>query len=438
VVFTSESSGMAGTPTPGVPPPPNPNPTNPVPPFPGGVTATPGGGFPTPPAPPLALLAPGDVAGVLPREAVRAQGWQLNEVAPAQPPFPTPPGPPGQATATSTLMPPPPTATATGVGPTATSIFPTPGGGATNTPVTPGPTATIDPGASTATPPAVVTPGVPPGATVGQRDIFGMWVSESGVRVTNVFGIIGSPADDTYPSLAYRRQGTQDQWALVWREVTGLNTAISAVELTGYGRFFTYSSGKGNVVGGGDQGRPSVATEFSGEFLVAWSETPTGQDDRDIYGRRLNANSFPVGPIIKLVDGPADQVYPSLASLGSAGGYLVAWEERAVGAPPDIRVRRLNRNGIPLRAAYDVAGGPPFSFAPSLPSVERSTTLLVWIDRNAASDHSIVGAEVTRDGRRIGPERVIVQGGSGPSPLTPVVPPPGFPTPAPFPTPPIP
>jgi hypothetical protein len=167
---------------------------------------------------------------------------------------------------------------------------------------------------------------------------------------------------------------------------------------------------------------------------VAWSQTPGGQVDRDIFARRLNANAFPIGPLIRLVDGPADQVYPTLGALRDAGGYLVAWEERAMGAPPDIRLRRLNRNGIPLRAAYDVAAGPPFSFGPALPSTDQSTTLLVWIDRNAASDHSIVGAEITRDGRRFGPERLLVQGGSGPGALTPVAPGPGFPTVPPLPT----
>jgi len=382
VIYTNTGGG-GGYPTPGVPIPGTPG--APVP-------GTPG--LPTPPGPPLAALA-----GVVSPEAARAAARgdavaapfeYSGPEAPAQPTFPP---------------------------------LPTPGPSPT-----PGPTAL--PGQPTATPGALP----PPANAPGSRDLWGVWAAESGQQTSNTFAIITSPADDTFPSLTYR-QGTQfDQYALVWREVNGTSATISSYQLQGFGRHFYFDSAKNNVVAGGDVGRPSVAVELSGEFLVVWSQTKAGEVGRDIFGRRMNLNAFPLGPTIKVVDGPADQVYPSVGSLGPSGGYLVAWEERAVGAPPDIRVRRLNRNGIPLRTAYDLAGGPPFSFAPALPSTDRSTLLLVWIDRNAASDHSILGAEITREGRRLGPERLIVQGGSGPGAVTPVAPP-MFPTP---PGPPIP
>jgi hypothetical protein len=296
-------------------------------------------------------------------------------------------------------------------------------------PPPPGPTAT--PGG---------TPGVPPPVTgTGLKDIYGTYVSENGQRVTSVFAVIASPADDTYPSLASFRRGCCDErFALVWREVTGLDVRLSVYEFVGGpGYFLVYDSAKGSVAGGADQGRPSVAVEDSGEYLVAWAESKPGADNRDLFGRRLNLNAWPIGPVIKLMDSPADQVYPSIAANRGTGGYLLAWEERNAGVPPDIRLRRLNRNGIPMGAAYTLAGGTPFSFAPTLPSAtDRSTLLLAWLDRNAASDISILGAEVTRDGRRIGPERILVQGGTGPGGVTPIPPPP-FPTPPP-PPPPIP
>lgn len=270
-------------------------------------------------------------------------------------------------------------------------------------------------------------------AAPGSRDIYGIWVADGGQAISGSFPVITSPADDTFPAVAYRAAPPYDLWALVWREVTGTDVAIVAMKLTGFGSYLAVTSGKAVVTSGGDQGRPSVAIEASGEGLVVWSETPTGQGARDIRGRRINLNMFPVGPILELVSDPDDQVMPSVASLGAAGGYLVAWENRQVGQPPDIRLRRLNMNGIPLRQVYELAGGPPFSFSPSLPASDASTRLLVWLDRNAASDHSILGAEVNRDGRRAGPERVLVAGGSGPAAATPVLPPAPFPTPPPLP-----
>jgi hypothetical protein len=64
--------------------------------------------------------------------------------------------------------------------------------------------------------------------------------------------------------------------------------------------------------------------------------------------------------------------------------------------------------------------------------------LLAWIDRNPASDHSIIGTQITRDGRQVGPYRTLVLGGAGPGGVTPVPPPPGFPTVPPIPPPPTP
>jgi hypothetical protein len=293
-------------------------------------------------------------------------------------------------------------------------------------PPTPGPTAL--PG----------TPGVPPPVTAtGQRDIYGTWLTASGQRVSSIFAVIASPADDTYPALASFRRGCCDErFVLVWREVTGTTVRLSNYEfLGGPGYFLVYDSAKGNIAGGLDQSRPSVAVEDSGEYLVAWAESAPGGDNRDLFGRRLNYNAWPVGPIIKLMDGPADQVYPSLGAIRNGGGYLLAWEERTLGGPPDIRTRRLNRNGIPIGAAYTLAGGAPYSFAPTLPSAtDRATLLMAWLDRNAASDISIIGAEISRSGQRLGPERILVQGGTGPGGITPV-PPPGFPTPPPPPIP---
>ncbi len=404
VMFTTD--GLVGPPnpesTPGLPPPGSTStpmfPTPPPPPIPfgAGVAEHPGGGMADPslgltehpgggPADPSLGLTwaaiPGDAHLAL-------AGVQGN---PDQPPPPPTPPPPGQ------------------------------------------PTATTVPGGPT------VTPGVPPPVTsTGQRDIYGTWVTASGQRVSNIFAVIASPADDTYPALAsFRRSVNDERFALVWREVTGTAVALSVYEfLGGPGYYIVWDSAKGNVAGGGDQGRPSVAVESSGEYMVTWAQTQAGADNRDILGRRLNANAWPYGAARVLMDGPADQVYPSIGAIRSSGGYLMVWEERTPGAVPDIRTRRLNRNGVAYGAAYTLAGGPPFSFAPTLPTTDRSSLLLGWLDRNAASDLSIMGAEVTREGRRVGPERVLVQGGSGPGGLTPAPPPP-FPTPPP-PPPPIP
>jgi hypothetical protein len=391
VVYSQTGSAIAGPtpglPTPGTPSTPGPTPTSGTPPP-----------FQTPPGPPVPFTFAFDgVTG--------ASG----DTGALQPP-PTPPLPP-------TTQPPTPS-------------LPTPGPSPTpvNTTVPP-------PGTPSPTPPV---PQPPPSAP-GQRDIYGTWSSESGLRLTETFPIIASPADETYPSLAYHRRGNFDVWALVWREVTGTDASISGIELTGYSHFLTITSSKSLIATGSDHGRPSVALEPTGEYVAVWSETPKGATSRDVFARRLNSNVFPRGKPITIVEGKDDMVHPSVASVGSGEGFVVAWEQRASGQPPDIRMRRLNKSGIPLRSEYNIAAGPPFSFSPNVPTTDRVTRLLVWVDRNAASDHSVLGVEINRDGRPLGPTRTLVQGGAGPGAVTPVVPPAPFPTTPPLPPyPPIP
>ncbi len=382
VFYTDDSGGQSGTsPTPGAPPPPAPNPTSP----PGQPTAPPPNP-PSPPPPPLQLSLGDDLGAVIVDPIESGSPLQ-------QPTLPIP----GQPTAT-------------------------PGG----------PTAT--PGGPTATPGG---PGQPPEAP-GQRDIYGMFVTASGQRVTNIFAVVDSPADETYPDLAYMpRGGRGDRIAFVWRQVDGLDVSINSMELTPVGRFFQLSS-RHNVVQGGDLGRPSVAAEVpSGNYLVVWSQTPTNDTARDLFGRRLNSNAFPYGAPRELAQSkaPIDDVYPSVGSLGAAGGFVLAWERRDGANPPDIQVRQLNRNGVPYRSEYALAGGTTFSFSPDVSASDRASTLVAWVDRNAASDHSIIVAEVNRSGRRIGPERVAVVGGTGPGGVTPIPPPPSLNTPSPAPPP---
>jgi len=295
-------------------------------------------------------------------------------------------------------------------------------------PGTPAPTAPPPPGA-TAGPPA------PPPVTPGSRDIYGTWLTTYGLRTTNTFAIVSAPSDDTYPDITYYTTGSIDQYVLVWREVNGVDVQIVSSRLRGSGYFFIVDA-KRNVVMGADLGRPSIAAEAaSGEYLVAWAQTPKDGAERNIHARQLNSNGVPYKPVFALADGVADEVYPSLASLGAFGGYLAVWEQRLPGEPPDIQTRRLNFSGRPYRTSYALAGGAQFSFAPDVATSGATSTLVVWLDRNAAGDHSVLAAEVSRQGRRLGPERVVVSGGMGPGGVTPVVPGPGFPTP---PGPPIP
>ena len=390
MLFYTDDSGNGGGANPAnpttVPPPPVPGQPTPAP---GQPTAPPPATPPNPPAPPPLLLSPADL-GFAGRDLVGLADRPLQ-----QPTLPIPGTPVASATPLA-------------------------------------PTATLAPGQPTYTP---VPPGgqpAPPPEAPGSRDIWGMFVTASGQRVSQTFAVTNSPADETYPDLAYMpRGGSGDRIAFVWREVNGVEVSIKSMELTPIGRYFGINA-RNTVASGGDLGRPSVAAEVpSGQYLVIWSQTPSNDATRDLYSRRLNNNAFPYGAVRTLAKSlaPIDDVYPSIGSLEAYGGFVMVWERRDGVNAPDIQARRLNRNGVQYASEYAFAGGPEFSFAPDIASSGQASTLAVWIDRNAASDHSILAAEIRRTGQKIGPERLVVQGGAGPAAVTPVVPGPGFPQP---------
>jgi len=298
------------------------------------------------------------------------------------------------------------------------------------------------PGATPGGPAATPTPGgpgvpVPPVAS-GSRDIHGIFLSTYGFRISNSFALVSAPSDDTFPDLALLETASTDQYVLLWREVNGVDVTLSSMRMRGIGRYLVLDF-KRTIAQGPEVSRASVAADpTTGQYLVVWAETPATEVARDIYGRLLNVNAAPYRNAFTVVGGAPDQVYPAVASLGSNGGYIIAWEERDGANPPDIKTRQLNRNGYPYRPQYALAGGPAFSFAPNISDSSFFKTLVVWLDRNPAGDHSIMTVEVNRSGYAVGQERVAVQGGSGPAGnVTPIVPGPGFPTP-PVPIPPLP
>ena len=78
------------------------------------------------------------------------------------------------------------------------------------------------------------------------------------------------------------------------------------------------------------QGRPTVAADGAGGFLVAWqSEHPEQWNGFFyLYGQAIGADGAAVGPQLRLYEGSlaggAPQIAPALAS-GSSGGFLLSW-----------------------------------------------------------------------------------------------------------------
>ncbi len=95
----------------------------------------------------------------------------------------------------------------------------------------------------------------------------------------------------------------------------------------------------------GDQSQPSVAIDADGDFVVAWAGAGPGYDD-EIWGRRFLASGQPLGDETRVSTNTG--TYPEYPSVATDfdGDFVVAWRETT-----SIRVQRFSASGVPRGAA---------------------------------------------------------------------------------------
>jgi large repetitive protein len=105
------------------------------------------------------------------------------------------------------------------------------------------------------------------------------------------------------------------------------------------------------------QARPTVAAAADGGFLVAWqSEHPEHWSGfYSLYGQAVAGDGSPIGPEIRLYDGPlaegSPQIAPSLAAA-PAGHFLLTWITWKSTFGPDIAAVELDGLGVPVGTAF--------------------------------------------------------------------------------------
>ncbi len=103
----------------------------------------------------------------------------------------------------------------------------------------------------------------------------------------------------------------------------------------------------------GEQTAPSVACNGAGDFVVVWISTGQDGSADGVYGRHFDASGAPTGNEFRInVETIGDQTDPAVASDG-AGGFLVTWQ----GLDSDnagILARRLSATGAPAGSEFRV------------------------------------------------------------------------------------
>jgi hypothetical protein len=189
----------------------------------------------------------------------------------------------------------------------------------------------------------------------------------------------------------------EHQYLVVWEDDSLAGTGIAGQRV--------HDSTPGQLEGAnfdictatGSQSDPSVACNTgTGDYLVAWEDSRSGQDD--IYGRRVAGNGTLLGTAdIAISTAVYGQDHPHVSYDPSRNRYFVCWDDsrdpatssdiygQALSASGDLLFTAAGENApvwvYPQDQEYPAAAGDPAG----------GRTLLVWQDERNGVSSSIYG-----------------------------------------------
>jgi len=109
-----------------------------------------------------------------------------------------------------------------------------------------------------------------------------------------------------------------------------------------------------NSTTAGDQTNPSVAMSWNGRAVVVWESSTAGNlSTYDIYARRVNLNGSPAGEEFRVnTTTESYQGRPSVA-MDAIGNFVVAWDSQGQdGSFGGVYARKFDYNGNPLSGEF--------------------------------------------------------------------------------------
>jgi hypothetical protein len=160
-----------------------------------------------------------------------------------------------------------------------------------------------------------------------------------------------------------------------------------------------------NTYTSGSQGRPRVAMDADGDFVVVWQSYGQDGSGFGVFGQRFSAAGVRQGGEFRVNTATQGwQRYPSLASDG-AGNFVVAWDH-PVGYTVGVYARRYAASGAPLAGEFMVTGAGTLPQASSAVGQDRAGNFVVtWSKYSLAADgRDIRGRLFDRSGVALGAE----------------------------------
>lgn len=229
----------------------------------------------------------------------------------------------------------------------------------------------------------------------GNNDIYAQRINATGAVQWTADGVAlcGSAFDQDFPAIVSDGAGGA---IVTWQDLRGGTfndvyaqriNAAGAVQWTANGVVLCDAT-RGQTV-------PTIIADGSGGAIVTWQDDRSGGFN-DIYAQRINGAGLVQWTAngVVICTASDDQLYPTLASDGSAGA-IVAWQDLRSSTANDIYAQRINAAGVVQWTANGVvictaAGG---QFYPLVTSDGAGGAIVAWNDSRAGITNSDIYAQ---------------------------------------------
>ncbi len=231
----------------------------------------------------------------------------------------------------------------------------------------------------------------------GNHDIYAQRCSSDGTVVESNFKVNDdiSTAIQWCPSISTDGSGN---FIITWQDERNGNYDIYAQRYSSDGIAQGSNFKVNDDIGIGNQNNPSISTDGSGNFIIAWWDERNG--NTDIYTQRYTSDGTTIVSNFKVNDDQvsAYQFLPSISTDGS-GNFIIVWQDSRDDINNDIYAQRYSSNGIAIGSNFKVNNdqGSAGQFSPSISVDDHGNFIITWEDyRN--DDGDIYAQQYSSDG----------------------------------------
>ena len=127
---------------------------------------------------------------------------------------------------------------------------------------------------------------------------------------------------------------------------------------------------------------PAITSDFHKNILVTWTDRRNGPWG-DIYAQRYDSSGVPLGSNFRVDDdvGSGDQCNPAIASDGS-GNFILAWSDQRAGRAGNVYAQRYDSSGAPLDSNFKVndVSGRPSTYTVDIAVDGPGNFVIIWDD----------------------------------------------------------